>query len=210
MHGRVIQARKDMVGSRPTSGSPQSPARSAAFRRRKQCQPMPASISMTAKGADRLFVQSKAIAAFSAHTEQRPVHQSSWNLAGHGSACCGPAKQEDARSRDWLSNYRSYSIAWCLPLALFPIGLLANLPLRTALWAGALTWMGGACLINAQRSGRTHCRFTGPFYLAMILPVLIFGTVSASLASWLALGVVIVVGSRLVWWATERAWGQFS
>ena len=131
-------------------------------------------------------------------------------LSGHGSACCGPAKQEDARSRDWLSNSRSYSIAWFLPLALFPVGLLANLPLRTALWAVALIWMGGACLINAQRSGRTHCRFTGPFYLAMILPVLILGTVSASLASWLALGVVIVVGSRLVWWATERAWGQFS
>jgi hypothetical protein len=27
---------------------------------------------------------------------------------------------------------------------------------------------------------------------------------------WVALGVVIVSGGKLIWWATERAWGKFS
>ena len=68
-----------------------------------------------------------------------------------------------------------------------------------------------ACILNAQRCGRTHCRYTGPYYLAMILPVLVLGTVGAStgLAEWIALGVLIVVGGRLLWWATERACGKF-
>jgi len=28
--------------------------------------------------------------------------------------------------------------------------------------------MGTACILNARRCGRTHCRYTGPYYLAMI------------------------------------------
>ena len=82
---------------------------------------------------------------------------------------------------------------------------------RAAIWIVSLAWMGVACIINAQRCGRTHCRYTGPFYLAMILPVLVLGTVGTStdLAEWIALGLLIEVGGRLLWWATERAWGTF-
>jgi hypothetical protein len=71
--------------------------------------------------------------------------------------------------------------------------------------------MGVACILNARRCGRTHCRYTGPFYLAMILPVIVLGTTGAStgLAEWIALGVLIEVGGGLLWWATERAWGTF-
>ena len=129
---------------------------------------------------------------------------------GSGSACCAPAAQGDPQSRDWLSNFRTYSLAWCLPLAFLPIGLLLSVPLRVALWSFALPWMGGACLINAQRSGRTHCRFTGPYYLAMIIPLLVMGSLSASLVGWLLLGTMILIGSKAIWWATERAWGRFS
>jgi len=51
----------------------------------------------------------------------------------------------------------------------------------------ALAWIGTACALNAKRCGRTHCRYTGPFYLAMIAPVLVlaFGTVDVDFYCWL-------------------------
>jgi hypothetical protein len=90
-------------------------------------------------------------------------------------------------------------------------GLLLDVPARTALWTVALGWKGLACILNARRCRRTHCRFTGPYYLAMILPVLALGlgVVPAGIHVWLVLGAVIVGGSKLIWWATERAWGKF-
>jgi hypothetical protein len=72
--------------------------------------------------------------------------------------------------------------------------------------------MGLVCIANSRRCGRTHCRYTGPFYLAVIAPVLVLGLAwpSAGTMAWLILGAVIVAGGKLVWWATERAWGKFS
>jgi hypothetical protein len=45
---------------------------------------------------------------------------------------------------------------------------------------------------------------------AMIAPVLMLGIVSAGIYAWMFLGVFILSGSGLIWWATERAWGKFS
>ena len=91
-------------------------------------------------------------------------------------------------------------------------GLLVVVPARTAIWIVALAWMGVACILNARRCGRTHCRFTGPYYLVMIVPVLALGSgiVPAGLLGWLVLGAVIILGSKTIWWATERARGKFS
>jgi len=91
-------------------------------------------------------------------------------------------------------------------------GLLVDVPARTAIWTIALVWKGTACLLNARRCGRTHCRYTGPFYLVMILPVLALGSgmVSSGSYGWVALGAVVILGSKVIWWATERAWGRFS
>jgi hypothetical protein len=83
-------------------------------------------------------------------------------------------------------------------------------PARIVIWSVALLWMGTACILNGRRCGRTHCHYTGPYYLAMILPVLTLGFLSSSIYEWIALGVVIVSGSKFIWWATERAWGKFS
>jgi hypothetical protein len=46
----------------------------------------------------------------------------------------------------------------------------------------------------------------------MIIPVLALGSgiVSFGKYGWLTLGILIIVGSKLIWWASERAWGKFS
>ena len=92
------------------------------------------------------------------------------------------------------------------------VALLLPVPVRSVIWMVALMWMGSACILNARQCGRTHCRYTGPYYLAMIIPVLVLVSsgVSANVYGWIVLGVVIFLGSKIIWWATGRAWGKFS
>src|SRR5712691_4504900 len=115
-------------------------------------------------------------------------------------------------SRDWLGGTRSSLLAWWIPHAAILAGLFAPTPIRGAIWTIALIWMGAACILNARRCGRTHCRYTGPYYLLMIAPVLVLGSdvVSAGIYGWIVLGVIIVGGSKLIWWTSERAWEKFS
>ena len=67
---------------------------------------------------------------------------------------------------------------------------------------------GRGVILNGRLCGRTHCHYTGPYYIAMIVPVLGLGIISSGIYEWIALGVAIVVGSKVIWWATERAWGK--
>jgi hypothetical protein len=115
-------------------------------------------------------------------------------------------------SRDWLGGAGGSLLAWWIPHAAILGGLFASTPIRAAIWTIALVWMGAACILNARRCGRTHCRYTGPYYLLMIMPVLVLGSdvVSAGIYGWIVLGVIVIGGSKLIWWATERAWGKFS
>ena len=114
-------------------------------------------------------------------------------------------------SRDWLRSPRTSALAWWVPQGAIVISLFLPVPLRTVTWIVALSWMGTACILNAKRCGRTHCRYTGPYYLAMIAPVLVFGTIlDAEFLGWLVLALIILIGSKLIWWVTERAWGKFS
>ena len=115
-------------------------------------------------------------------------------------------------SRDWLSSIRTNLLAWWIPLAAILAGLVFPVSMRTALWVIALGWMGAACTLNARRCGRTHCRYTGPYYLAMIAPVIALGTGlhTEGILGWISLGVFIIGGSGIIWWATERKWGKFS
>ncbi len=76
---------------------------------------------------------------------------------------------------DWTASARTYGWVWGLPIVAIVAGLLVDVPARTAIWTIALAWKGAACILNARRCRRTHCRFTGPYYLAMILPVLVLG-----------------------------------
>ena len=115
-------------------------------------------------------------------------------------------------SRDWLSSNRANLLAWWMPLAIMLAGLFFPVSLQTGAWLIGLGWMGAACMLNARRCNRTHCRYTGPYFLLMIVPVMALGTTFASfgVVGWVCLGVVILGGAGLLWWATERAWGKFS
>ena len=50
---------------------------------------------------------------------------------------------------------------------------------------------------------RTRLRYTGPYYLAMIAPVIALGIIASGTSVWIALGVIIIGGSKLIWWATS-------
>lgn len=118
---------------------------------------------------------------------------------------------EANRSADWVGSIRTSVLAWWLPHGALIAGLLVEARLRIAIWIIALAWMGTACILSDRRCGRTHCRFTGPFYLAMIIPVVALGLgVTAGIYGWLAVAALIVFGGMLIWLATERAWGKFA
>jgi hypothetical protein len=121
-----------------------------------------------------------------------------------------PDKPESRK--DWAGDVGAYALAWGVPSLAVIAGSLAEVPTRMAIWSVALIWMGTACLLNARRCGRTHCRFTGPFYLALIVPVLLlgFGRISLGPFGWWILGAAILFGGKIIWWATESAWGKFS
>ena len=115
-------------------------------------------------------------------------------------------------SRDWLGSKPTNLLAWWIPLVAILAGFFVPVPLRTAVWAIALGWMGTACILNARRCNRTHCRYTGPYYVFMIAPVIALGAglITVDIPGWVCLGVIILGGSGLIWWATERALGKFS
>ena len=128
--------------------------------------------------------------------------------------CVNGAMTDDViqSSRDWLRNPRTNLLAWWLPQAVIVAGLFVPVAARATIWIVALTWMGTACILTAKRCGRTHCRYTGPYYLTMIAPTfgLSFGFPSVDLLGWLILAFLILLGSKVLWWGTERAWGKFS
>ena len=116
------------------------------------------------------------------------------------------------RAKDWASDWRTLVTIWGIPAASMLAGGLLEPALRAPIWTIALAWMGIACLANARRCNRTHCRFTGPFYLAMALLVVMLasGLLPPGRYGWHVLGVVTIVGTFLLWWGTERALGRFS
>ena len=196
---------------------------------------MPVSISTTARAVALSCGPRQGIAAYFAPTARchvRPFRnvgrpKAAANLAerrlhltdehramnpNHMNEACCVGQSGSNHHHDWLSGFRTYTVAWVLPVFVLLIGLLLTPSTRILVWTFALAWMGVACLINARRCGRTHCRFTGPYFLLMIVPVILLGlsNSSADLGAWTALGLVIVLGSQLIWWATERLWGRYS
>ena len=113
--------------------------------------------------------------------------------------------------KDWARSPRGYLIAWGIPsLALIAAAWLAP-GARALAWSAVLVWMGTGCIMNARRCGRTHCRYTGPYYFAMIVPAVRLGsvTIAAGTWAWWLLGAMILLGSKAIWVATEARWGKY-
>lgn len=114
-------------------------------------------------------------------------------------------------SKDWAGHWRSLAGLWGIPAAAILAAMLLAPLLRAVIWSVALVWMGGACIANARRCGRTHCRFTGPFYLLMAVLVVAYaaGLLPIGDRGWAILGTTTIAGTALLWWASERFWGLF-
>lgn len=120
-------------------------------------------------------------------------------------------KPESCKHEDWVSNFSSYMLAWGLPGIILVAGIFLEPSTRTVMWAMALVWKGVACLANAARCGRTHCYFTGPYFLVLAVVTALHGFQIVWLGAygWLWLGLMIVAGGGALWFVTERAWGKF-
>ena len=116
-----------------------------------------------------------------------------------------------ADQKDWVSNTRSYAIAWGLPTAILIGAAFLTHPAKTLIWTVTLIWMGVACLANARRCGRRHCYLTGPFFLFMAALTLFHGFELVSLGSqgWLWLGSSLIAGLILLWYVPEKLWGKY-
>src|SRR6266481_137164 len=103
------------------------------------------------------------------------------------------SNQTTCASRDWLGSMHTSLLAWWLPYAAILAGLFVPASVRAMIWVIALIWMGTACILNARRCSRTHCRYTGPYYLAMIVPVVVLGAdlVHVGILGWVSLGAII-------------------
>lgn len=112
---------------------------------------------------------------------------------------------------DWSASFQTYLAAWGISSIILLAAILLPVGQRAVVWTAVLVWMGTGCLLNARRCGRTHCRYTGPFYLVMIIPVAALGTGTVVLGAldWWALAALILLGSKLIWLPTEWAWGRY-
>lgn len=117
----------------------------------------------------------------------------------------------NATRNDLLGTYRNAILAWWLPIGLMVLAIWLPTGPKTAVWVVALAWMGGACIWNNRRCGRVHCADTGPFLLAMIVPVLDHGTGLVPLGpdGWRWLGLTIGAGSGLIWYLSEKLMGRY-
>ncbi len=115
--------------------------------------------------------------------------------------------------RDFLASAQFTTIAWIIPGAFIVVA--ANLGLSQSeqafVWASALAWMGAACLVNARRCGRTHCYFTGPFFLALATLSLGKALSVDGLATlqFDHIGLALLIGGPLLYWLPEKLQGQY-
>jgi len=118
---------------------------------------------------------------------------------------------DSTADKDWVSNRRNYIVAWGIPTAAMVIAIWFPPLAKTLVWSASLIWMGSACLFNARRCGRTHCYFTGPFSLMMVIPVVLHGfdITSFGPGGWTWLGMIIGIGGGGIWIFTELVWGKF-
>jgi hypothetical protein len=117
----------------------------------------------------------------------------------------------EATAKDWAGDARAFLIVWGLPIGAIIAAFVVSPVPRAVIWTVALLWMGGACLANARRCGRTHCLFTGPFLIAMAATVVAYATGMLALGAsgWNIIGATTLLGSAALWWGSERLLGAY-
>ena len=115
------------------------------------------------------------------------------------------------RNPDWLKSAIGQVVGWYLPIAALIGAIGLSHPLKTMIWVAALTWMGIACLVNAKRCGRTHCFYTGPFFLLIAGLALMHGFQIPWLGTegWRWLGISLAIGTSLLWCLPEHIQGKY-
>jgi hypothetical protein len=122
------------------------------------------------------------------------------------------AAMSDCTKTDWASSRLALALVWGVPATAMLLALLLEPELRALVWIAMLVWMGLACLANARRCGRTHCRYTGPFFLGMagLVAAHAAGVVPLGSQAWLMIGTLVMAGNALIWWGSERLLGTYS
>ena len=124
-----------------------------------------------------------------------------------------PTELSDSGRRDILADWRIPLLVYCLPIVaiLATGGPQTAVVWRTVVWTGALVIMGSACLINAMRCGRIHCYFTGPFFLALALVVVLFGTgvLPLGVNGWRMIGLALLIGGVGLTFGPELLLGKY-
>lgn len=118
---------------------------------------------------------------------------------------------EEHRAKDWAGSWSGLALIWGLPAAImFASASLAPTP-RGIVWTAILLLMGSACLANARRCNRTHCRYTGPFLILMAALVGLYtlGLLPLGGNAWGRLAGIAFGGSAILCCVSESMWGRY-
>jgi len=113
---------------------------------------------------------------------------------------------------DWASKPLLFGKMWGLPISILWISpVLENRMVIGWIWAVSLVWMGVVCLLNARKCKRTHCFYTGPFFLFMAVISLLYGSdiIEINGNGWSWLGSITAVVSVSIWVLSESILGKY-
>ncbi len=105
----------------------------------------------------------------------------------------------------------AFLFAWGVPTLILIISYLVKPPYITYIWIASLVWMGVACLLNASNCKRTHCFYTGPFYLLMAFITFLHGANLLGLGEygWELIGFAAIFAGIAMWILTEKIPGKY-
>jgi len=115
-----------------------------------------------------------------------------------------------ADARDMVAGKLKPLLFWGLPSA--ALILASGFDVAFVVWPPTLLWMGVACVVNAARSGRVHCYFTGPFFLVMAVFAVLLGWefVPLGAAGWGWLAGITLVGGLTLAYLPELVLGRYA